>query len=628
MRRYDSYKDSGVEWLGDVPSHWELKRLKQLFVEKKHKQNLSLNCGAISFGKVIEKDDDKVTEATKRSYQEVLKGEFLINPLNLNYDLISLRIALSEIDVVVSAGYIVLKAKQIINKKYFSYLLHRYDVAYMKLLGSGVRQTINYGHISDSILVAPPLSEQQKIAQFLDDKTAKIDQAVDLAEKQIALLKEHKQILIQNAVTRGLNPDVPLKDSGVEWLGDLPSHWDVQRSKFIFKKIERKVNEEDQIVTCFRDGQVTLRANRRTEGFTNALKEHGYQGIRKGDLVIHAMDAFAGAIGISDSDGKATPVYSVCLPRDKQKIDVYFYAYYLRNLALSGFISSLAKGIRERSTDFRYADFAELLLPIPPYLEQQKIAQFLDDKTAKIDQAVDLTEKQIALLKEHKQILIQNAVTQGLNPDVSLKDSGVEWIGQVPEHWEVSSLGKMLLPVSEKNKPNLPLLSITRELGVIERDVEDQESNHNFIPDDLSNYKVLKEGQFGMNKMKAWQGSYGVSRFTGIVSPAYYIFDFIKSVNSRFFHWAIRSKIYISFFGSASDGVRIGQWDLSKSRMKSIPFIIPSYTEQVQIADYLDQQAVKIDQAIALKTAHIEKLKEYKSVLINDVVTGKVRVSV
>ncbi|HHF4965915.1 TPA: restriction endonuclease subunit S [Haemophilus influenzae] len=411
MRRYERYKDSGVDWLGEVPSHWELKRLKQLFVEKKHKQSLSLNCGAISFGKVIEKSDDKVTEATKRSYQEVLKGEFLINPLNLNYDLISLRIALSEIDVVVSAGYIVLKEKQIINKKYFSYLLHRYNVAYMKLLGSGVRQTINYGHISDSILVIPPLSEQQKIAQFLDDKTAKIDQAVDLAEKQIALLKEHKQILIQNAVTRGLNPDVPLKDSGVEWIGQVPEHWDVQRSKFIFKKIERKVNEEDQIVTCFRDGQVTLRANRRTEGFTNALKEHGYQGIRKGDLVIHAMDAFAGAIGISDSDGKATPVYSVCLPHDKQKIDVYFYAYYLRNLALSGFISSLAKGIRERSTDFRYSDFAELLLPIPPYLEQQKIADYLDKQTSKIDRAIALKTAHIEKLKEYKSVLINDVVT-------------------------------------------------------------------------------------------------------------------------------------------------------------------------------------------------------------------------
>ncbi|HHV6767055.1 TPA: restriction endonuclease subunit S, partial [Haemophilus influenzae] len=257
----------------------------------------------------------------------------------------------------------------------------------------------------------PPLSEQQKIAQFLNDKTAKIDQAVDLAEKQIALLKEHKQILIQNAVTRGLNPDVPLKDSGVEWIGQVPEHWDVQRSKFIFKKIERKVNEEDQIVTCFRDGQVTLRANRRTEGFTNALKEHGYQGIRKGDLVIHAMDAFAGAIGISDSDGKATPVYSVCLPHDKQKIDVYFYAYYLRNLALSGFIRSLAKGIRERSTDFRYADFAELLLPIPPYLEQQKIADYLDKQTSKIDQAIALKTAHIEKLKEYKSVLINDVVT-------------------------------------------------------------------------------------------------------------------------------------------------------------------------------------------------------------------------
>jgi len=201
------------------------------------------------------------------------------------------------------------------------------------------------------------------------------------------------------------------KDSGMEWLRQIPSHWDVQRSKFIFKKIERKVNEEDQIVTCFRDGQVTLRANRRTEGFTNALKEHGYQGIRKGDLVIHAMDAFAGAIGISDSDGKATPVYSVCLPHDKQKIDVYFYAYYLRNLALSGFISSLAKGIRERSTDFRYADFAELLLPIPPYLEQQKIADYLDKQTAKIDQAIALKTAHIEKLKEYKSVLINDVVT-------------------------------------------------------------------------------------------------------------------------------------------------------------------------------------------------------------------------
>ncbi len=401
------------------------------------------------------------------------------------------------------------------------------------------------------------------------------------------------------------------KDSGVEWLGEVPSHWDVQRSKFIFKKIERKVNEEDQIVTCFRDGQVTLRANRRTEGFTNALKEHGYQGIRKGDLVIHAMDAFAGAIGISDSDGKATPVYSVCLPHNKQKIDVYFYAYYLRNLALSGFISSLAKGIRERSTDFRYADFAELLLPIPPYLEQQKIAQFLDDKTAKIDQAVDLAEKQIALLKEHKQILIQNAVNRGLNPDMPLKDSGVEWIGQVPEHWEVKKL-KYLAKIK---------------------------SGDSIINSNLSDEYLYEV--FGGNGFMGYFYKYNVSGENIIIGRVGALCGNIRYINEE--KWITDNALilnlinlsktlysYVSYVLECANlntlSVSNAQPLITGTKIMNILIAIPPLSEQKQIIDYLDKQTAKIDQAIALKTAHIEKLKEYKSVLINDVVTGKVRV--
>lgn len=417
------------------------------------------------------------------------------------------------------------------------------------------------------------------------------------------------------------------KDSGVEWLGEIPSHWE-SFPLFVQAKISSITNHIDkELLSVYLDRGV-VKFSDVDEKRTNvtSLDLSKYQLVRKGNLVLNNQQAWRGSVGISNYEGIVSPAYLIL--ELSNKFDPHYANYLFRNGSMVSHYLIASKGVGTIQRNLYWGNLRRTPIFIPPLSEQQKIAQFLDDKTAKIDQAVDLAEKQIALLKEHKQILIQNAVTRGLNPDVPLKDSGVEWIGQVPEHWEVSSLGKMLLPVSEKNKPNLPLLSITRELGVIERDVEDQESNHNFIPDDLSNYKVLKEGQFGMNKMKAWQGSYGVSRFTGIVSPAYYIFDFIKSVNSRFFHWAIRSKIYISFFGSASDGVRIGQWDLSKSRMKSIPFIIPSYTEQVQIADYLDQQAVKIDQAIALKTAHIEKLKEYKSVLINDVVTGKVRVSV
>ena len=418
------------------------------------------------------------------------------------------------------------------------------------------------------------------------------------------------------------------KDSGVEWLGEIPSHWEMQRSKFLFKKIERKVKEIDQIVTCFRDGQVTLRANRRTDGFTNALKEHGYQGIRKGDLVIHAMDAFAGAIGVSDSDGKATPVYSVCLPYNKQKVNVYFYAYYLRNLALSGFITSLAKGIRERSTDFRYADFAELLLPLPSYSEQQKIAQFLDDKTAKIDQAVDLAEKQIALLKEHKQILIQNAVTRGLNPDVPLKDSGVEWIGQVPEHWEILSI-KRLSQVKRGASP--------RPIDNPKYFDNDGEYAWVRISDvTASNMYLLETTQKLSNLGKSYSvplmpgslflsiaGSVGKPIITKIkvcIHDGFVYFPEYKQ-NTKFLYYIFYSEQ--PYIGLGKMGTQL---NLNTDTVGAIKIPIPPLCEQQKIADYLDTQTAKIDQAIALKTAHIEKLKEYKSVLINDVVTGKVQV--
>ena len=201
------------------------------------------------------------------------------------------------------------------------------------------------------------------------------------------------------------------------------------------------------------------------------------------------------------------------------------------------------------------------------------------------------------------------------------KDSGIEWLGKIPKTWALTKLGTCLSPVSKKNRADLPLLSITREQGVIERDIEDAESNHNFIPDDLSGYKVLEKGQFGMNKMKAWQGSYGVSKYTGIVSPAYFVFDFSKVINPEFFNWAIRSNLYISYFGSASDGVRIGQWDLSKSRMKAIPFLLPSPEEQTAIAHFLDQKTAQIDAAIAIKEKQIALLKERKQILIQQAVT-------
>ncbi|MBU1187760.1 MAG: restriction endonuclease subunit S [Gammaproteobacteria bacterium] len=407
---YESYRDSGEGWLEDVPSHWEGRKLKQLFQEKKHRANMDLNCGSISFGEVVEKDDERVPLATKASYQEVLSGEFLVNPLNLNYDLKSLRIGLSNINVVVSAGYIVLQAKTKMDKRYFNYLLHRYDVSNMKLLGSGVRQTISFNHIANSQLVAPPLPEQRAIAAFLDGKCATIDEAVRIKEAQIKLLAERRQILIQEAVTRGLNPDAPMKDSGIDWIGQIPVHWEVERFKYLFEQSRLPVRPDDGVVTSFRDGQVTLRSNRRLEGFTEAIIEGGYQGIRKGQLVLNSMDAFEGAIGVSESDGKCTPEYVICDPIE-HGLSQHYFAYLLREMALARYIQVICNAVRQRAVRIRYNNLAHRFMIVPPHSEQLAIVALIENTKTRIGNAISIKEDQIAALKEYKTSLINAAVT-------------------------------------------------------------------------------------------------------------------------------------------------------------------------------------------------------------------------
>lgn len=174
------------------------------------------------------------------------------------------------------------------------------------------------------------------------------------------------------------------------------------------------------------------------------------------------------------------------------------------------------------------------------------------------------------------------------------KDSGISWLGQIPEHWEVKQLRSFLKLFSEKGHGDSQLLSVTREQGVIQRDVESKEENHNYIPEDLSGYKYIEKGDFVINKMKAWQGSYAVSDYDGIVSPAYYTCK-LSGVNSRFFTMAIRSKVYVSFFAQYSKGIRVGQWDLETEALKAIPFFFPPLNEQQKIVDFLDGKISKIN---------------------------------
>lgn len=241
------------------------------------------------------------------------------------------------------------------------------------------------------------------------------------------------------------------KDSGVQWLGEIPEHWKIHRAKYMFNKEQRPILKDDEIVTCFRDGEVTLRKNRRISGFTEATDYSHYQHICKGDLVIHQMDAFAGSSGVSDSDGMGTPVLSVCTAKSGD-INNFYYAHILRLMGRNGYILSLYRGIRERSSDFRFDTFAKQWLPLPPFSEQQSIVSYLDSKCEKIDKMIEGKEKQIALLQELKQRTIADAVTRGLNPDVKMKATNISWLEEIPEHWITRRLGSLFTGDVETNK--------------------------------------------------------------------------------------------------------------------------------------------------------------------------------
>ena len=428
------------------------------------------------------------------------------------------------------------------------------------------------------------------------------------------------------------------KDSGVEWLGEIPEHWESQKMKYLGKMFAgltdkkgddfaKEISEDKMPFIPFTNVCNNLKIDKNQMQYVKIKPYEKQNKVQKNDIIFLMSSETLDDIGKCSIhlDEEQYYLNSFCKGfRPKTfAVNAEFLNYLLQSKTYRNYFALVGRGFTRINIKQEYIN--DLFAVLPPKKEQIKIASFLDDKTAQIDEVISQKEKLIELLKERKQIVINDAVTKGLDKDVEFVDSGVEWIGKIPKHWEISKLGTSLKPISIKNRADLPLLSVTREQGVILRDVDDKESNHNFIPDDLSGYKMVEKGQFAMNKMKAWQGSYGISDYTGIVSPAYFIFE-LNGIEPTFFHKAIRSSVYIPFFLKASDGVRIGQWDLSKSRMKEIPFYIPPKDEQIKIVEYIENQTSKIDIAIELQQNYISKLKEYKASLIDSVVTGKVMV--
>ncbi|MCY4218069.1 MAG: restriction endonuclease subunit S [Gammaproteobacteria bacterium] len=429
------------------------------------------------------------------------------------------------------------------------------------------------------------------------------------------------------------------KPSGIEWLGEVPEHWEIRRAKSLFKKIERPIREGDEVITCFRDGTVTLRRNRRESGFTESLKEIGYQGIRIGDLVIHSMDAFAGAIGVADSNGKGSPVYSVCIP--SARICVHFYAYLLREMAQIGWIEALAKGIRERSSDFRYRGFAEQLVPLLPLPEQTAIAHFLDHATNKIERHILEKQKLIMLLEEYKQAIIHQAVTGQIDvrtgqPYPACKPSGVEWLGEVPEHWHIApvkryysiQLGKMLQP---------------RPTGYSSRQVHYLKArNIQWFDIDLSNLDMMYASndeivqyEVRSGDLLVCEGGEGgrcaivdnVKLEPLIIQNALHRVRPLSNDNlgrNDYLQYVLRVVSSTGWFDALNNRATIAHFTAEKFGGLNIP--APPLTEQTAISDFLEHAIKNIIKITDHTKRQIELLQEYRTRLIADAVTGKIDV--
>jgi len=407
------------------------------------------------------------------------------------------------------------------------------------------------------------------------------------------------------------------RNSGEVWLGEVPEHWELTRLGTRFFERRTKVSDKD-----FAPLSVTKQGI--LPQLDNAAKTNDGDNrklVKAGDFVINSRSDRKGSSGISNLDGSVSLINIVIEPKG---IDPIFCNYLLKSYVFVEEFYRNGHGIVADLWTTRYDEMKAIKIAIPSLPEQTRIAQFLDRKTAQIGQAIAQKERLIELLKERRQILIHNAVTRGLNPDVKMKDSGVEWIGMVPVGWEVLFNRRLFREKSRKiiNSDELPL-SLSQVDGVLPSDDMKERS---LSPSHRDNFKLCLFGDLVVNRFKGHLGVFFQSKYRGIVTFHYGVFIPEKDVNSKYFEFLFHTNEYKTIYAGASNGMSIGLQNLSNQNFYDVRSIVPPICEQNEIVSYANEVTDKVDKAIACKQSEIEKLKEYKATLINSAVTGKIKV--
>ena len=428
MERYESYKDSGVKWIGEIPEHWEMYKLKYLFKLNKNK-NIGNKCNTIlslSYGKIkIKKDlNEGLTPESYESYQLLSTGDIVIRSTDLQNDHTSLRTGLVKIEGAITSAYIGLKNldMSLCDSRFYHYFLHDWDIT--KAIynqGKGLRQSLNWDDIKNMLIPVLDISEQTAIANYLDSTTAKIDEAIAQQQKMIDLLNERKQIIINNAVTKGLNPDAPMKDSGVEWIGEIPEHWEIKKLKHVCQAFGRigfrgysttdLVDEGEGCITLspsnMRDGK--MQYGRCTYLSWEKYEESPEIKVFNGDILF---------VKTGSTYGKSSIVEDLPLEATINPQLLVFKNFTCNNMFLANVLQSTAiktqveiSVIGGTIPTISQQKILNYVFPFPTEDEQYAIVEYVESKSAPINSAIKAAEKQISLLQERKQIIINDVVT-------------------------------------------------------------------------------------------------------------------------------------------------------------------------------------------------------------------------
>ena len=416
------------------------------------------------------------------------------------------------------------------------------------------------------------------------------------------------------------------KDSGVDWLGEIPSDWELLKVKNIFRLVMKFApkNNDCELLSVYTDIGVKPRKELEERG-NRATTTDGYLIVEKGDIVVNKLLAWMGAIGLSDYDGVTSPAYDILKP--KIPIEGIFYHLLFRSPQCTSELRRYSRGIMDMRLRLYFDKFGDVVVPYPNIEVQKKIVSFLAKKTTQIDQAIALKQQQIEKLGEYKQIVIQNAVTKGLNPNAPMKDSGVAWIGDIPEHWQMKRLKYVLDERNERSKTGEePLFMVSQKYGLVVR--ADYHEKAEVAQSNIDN-KIVYKNDLVFNKLKPHLGVFYKSEidFKGLVSPDYAVYKVKNYIyDMKYLELLFRNPKYIEQFIIRATGIVEGLIRLYTASLFELPVMIPPKEEQKAILNFVKKENNKIDISQQNLEKQIDRLKEYKNILINQAVTGKIKI--